>query len=265
MTMELNSVHCCDALELLRSLPSEAIDMILTSPPYDNLRTYNGYSWDFEGIAQESYRVLKQGGVLVWVVGDATIDGSETLTSMRQALYFKDVVGFCVHDTMVWEKHTIPHGAKNKYREDFEYMFVLTKGEPNTFNPIMRKNYTAGQVRRKTTSSDNGSIHRGGKRVSPDESILTNVWLVTVGNSGTTKDEMAFEHPAIFPEALAERHIMTWTNPGDIVLDYFLGSGTTAKMARNLNRRYLGCDISPEYVDIAKRRLALPFTTPMFE
>lgn len=260
--MELDTITCSDALQYLKAIPDEVIDMILTSPPYDNLRTYNGYSWNFEGIALDSYRVLKTGGVLVWVVGDSFTDGSETLTSFEQALYFKKSVGFNMHQRIVWQKEGMPHKRPNAYLPDFEDIFVLSKGTPKTFNPITRKNKNAGIKKSKGSSSASGWQATDGKRTVNEVSILTNVWLMGVGYGKTTTDDV--DHPAMFPEKLAERHIMTWTNAGDTVLDYFAGSGTTLKMARNLNRRYLGCDISEEYVALARKRLALPYTVAMF-
>lgn len=260
--METDYVACMDALELLKSLPDGSVDMILTSPPYDNLRTYNGYTWDFEGIARDSYRVLKTGGVLVCVVRNSMIDGDDTLTSFEQALFFKKIVGFKMHQRFAWEKQGIPQIRKNAYLDDFEDIFVLSKGAPVTFNAITRKNKNAGAKLRKGHYSEKGFAFANGKRTVNEVSILTNVWLVGVGGSKTTKDDI--HHPAMFPEKLAERHILTWTNAGDIVLDFFAGSGTTLKMARANGRRYLGCDISAEYVALANKRLALPFTQPMF-
>lgn len=258
---EVNQVYCCDALTLLKGMPDESVDLVVTSPPYDNLRTYNGYSFDFEGIAQESYRVLKQGGVLAWVVGDAFVNGSLTLTSFRQALYFVDCAGFNMHQRIVWEQEGMPTKRPQAYQDDFEDLFILSKGRPATFNPIMRRNKNAGQVKRKGHSGSNGFEYVEGLRTIPAESILSNVQTIRVG---AANDDDRTGHPAVYPEALAERHILTWSNPGDLVLDYFGGSGTTAKMARNNNRNYLTCDISSEYCDLMRRRLALPYTVPMF-
>ncbi len=261
-----NRVFCCDCLTLLRALPSGSVDIVVTSPPYDNLRAYNGYSFDFEPIAHESYRVLKAGGVLVWVVGDATINGCETLTSMRQAIYFVDVAGFKMHDTMIWNKRSTFEPANVRYYQLVEYMFVLSKGAPSVFNPIMKRNSKAGQVLNSTSRKADGrteALHGNGKPYR-DASPLGNVWEIEPGYMKSSKEAIAFEHPATFPEALAERHILTWTNPGDLVLDYFGGSGTTAKMARANGRDYLTCDISNEYCDLMRRRLAQPYTLPMF-
>lgn len=266
MSELVNKVHCMDALELLSMLPSDSVDCVVTSPPYDNLRTYNGYLFDFELIARETYRVLKPGGVCVWVVGDSTVNGSETLTSMRQALYFVDGCGFRMHDTMFWNKTSCFEPANVRYYQLVEYMYVLSKGAPSVFNPIMKPNRKAGQLIRSTSRKPNGSteaLHGNGKMYR-DESPLGNVWDIEPGYMKSTKDSFAYEHPAMFPEELARRHIETWTNAGDLVLDYFGGSGTTAKMARQHGRDYITCDISLEYCDLMRRRMAKPFTPNMF-
>lgn len=252
----LNTIHHCDALTLLKALPSNSIDMVLTSPPYDNLRTYNGYTFDFQPIARETFRVLKTGGVCVWVVGDATVNGSETLTSMRQALYFVDVCGFRMHDTMIYEAlGTGAKGSNYAYWQAFEYMFVLAKGNIQTVNRIADvKNKHAGKMA--APRFGNKEKHH----IVNDIGVRTNIWRYAVGfanNSDITG------HPAPYPEALARDHIISWTNAGDTVLDYFGGSGTTAKMARQFGRNYITCDISAEYCDLMRRRLAQPWT-PMF-
>jgi site-specific DNA-methyltransferase (adenine-specific) len=257
-----DSVWCMDALALLVCLPDASVDMVLTSPPYDNLRTYKGYSWDFEGIARETYRVLKPGGVLVWVVGDSVVDGSETLSSFRQALYFQSI-GFRVHDTMIWHKDGAPFPESNRYLQTFEYMFVFSKGTPKSHHALVEKT-KYGASRTSSGRDADGSISRFKYELKKPERKLDNVWYVPSGYMKTTKDIDAFQHPAMFPEELARRHIATWSNPGDTVLDFFMGSGTTAKMARALGRHYIGCDISAEYVQLCNERLAIPFTLPLF-
>lgn len=256
----LNEIVCIDALELLRALPDNSVDMILTSPPYDNLRTYKGFTWDFESIAQESFRALKDGGVLVWVVGDAVVNGSETLTSFRQALYFVDTCGFRMHDTMIYQKDGSPFPDTSRYLQCFEYMFVLSKESPKTTNLIReRLNKHYGTKITGSERNQDGSLERmhgakEGKKYS-EYGIFMNVWRLISGFMKTTKDVEAYEHPAMFPEELARRHILTWSNAGDIVMDYFSGSGTTAKIARNLGRNFICCDISQEYVNLANLRL----------
>jgi DNA modification methylase len=252
----LDTVYHVDALALLAALPDASVDCVVTSPPYDNLRTYNGFTWDFEAIARETYRVIKPGGVVVWVVGDATINGSETLTSMRQALYFVDTCGFRMHDTMIYEvAGTGAKGSVYAYWQAWEYMFVMVKGDIKTVNRIADvKNKTIGLIR-------SGRWRDNGKTEKPHETkeigVRTNIWRYAVGFAdGSDKTG----HPAPFPEKLAEDHILTWTNPGDLVLDYFGGSGTTAKMARKNGRRFLTCDISAEYCDLMRRRLSQPYT-----
>ena len=257
----VNRVYCADALTLLAGLPDNCIDLVVTSPPYDNLRTYNGYTFDFQPIARETYRVMKPGGVVVWVVGDATINGSETLTSMRQALYFVDVCGFRMHDTMIYEAlGTGAKGSNLSYWQAFEYMFVLAKGDIYTTNLLYdRPNVTEGGVSKGRGTNKQG-ISKPTYTLTQKLGKRTNIWRYMPGfGSGDSTG-----HPAPFPEKLAVDHILTWSNAGDVVLDYFMGSGTTAKMARNLGRRYIGCDISQEYVDIANRRLAMPYTPLMF-
>jgi site-specific DNA-methyltransferase (adenine-specific) len=258
MDLPINQIICGDCLEVMKGLPDKCIDLTVTSPPYDNLRTYNGFTFDFEGIAKELYRVTKKGGVVVWVVGDATINGSETGTSFRQALYFKEI-GFNLHDTMIYAKNNVyAHDPRNKrYKQCFEYMFVLSKGKPNTYNEIKdRPNKHVG----KTLSGTKGRTKEGIKRnlkpiVLGEYQARFNIWEYTTGGS-VASDKIAFNHPAIFPEKLAEDHIISWSNEGDIVLDPFLGSGTTAKMALLNGRNYIGIDISEEYCEIARKRIA---------
>ena len=255
--MELNKIYCMDCLDGLKQLDDECIDLTVTSPPYDNLRTYNGYSFDFENIAKELYRVTKKGGVVVWIVGDSTIKGSETGTSFKQALFFKEI-GFNLHDTMIYAKNNVyAHDPRNKrYKQCFEYMFILSKGKPKTYNEIKdRPNKHKG----KTLSGTKGRNKNGEKRelknvVINEFQARFNIWEYTTGGS-VSSDKIAFKHPAIFPEKLAQDHILSWSNEGDVVMDIFMGSGTTAKMCKIANRNYIGFEISQEYCDIAEERL----------
>lgn len=258
--MEIDSIYNEDCIETMKRMPDNFIDLTVTSPPYDNLRTYNGYCFDFENVAKQLYRVTKECGVVVWVVGDATVDGSETLTSFKQALYFKEV-GFNVHDTMIYysDKPPLTH---NRYEQKFEYMFVLSKGKPKTFNPIMIDSIQEGRDKGLGgfREPDNHLRQRNTPHPVNEKKIKGNVWIYATGFGGSTNDKFAFEHPAMFPEKLAADHIRSWSNEGDLVYDCFMGSGTTAKMAMTLNRHYIGSEISEEYCKIIDKRL-MPLKT----
>lgn len=252
-----NQIICGDCAEILKTLPNEYVDLTITSPPYDDLRTYKGYSFDFQTIIKEILRVTKTGGVLVWIVGDSVKDGSETLNSFRQALLIKDC-GFNIHDTMIYQKLGSSLSDDTRYFQSFEYMFIFSKGKPKTFNPICdRKNNHAGALKKPHIREQNGEIgyrkavkvNRFGKR--------WNVWQYSPGFLKSTLDKIAYEHPAIMPEDLATDHIKSWSNEGDLVLDPFAGSGTVLKMARLLNRNYLGIEISKEYCELIEKRLSM--------
>ena len=248
-----NKVIQGDCLEVMKGIPDKSVDMVLTSPPYDNLRDYKGYTFNFEGIAKEIYRVLKDGGVCVWVVGDATIKGSETGTSFKQALYFKEI-GFNLHDTMIYRKINPMPVKSNRYLPCFEFMFVLSKGKPKSVNLIREKTLATGKEKYTGTQQENGKFGVYGKNRNLERDKY-NVWDIKVGSNQSTKDKIAFQHPAIFPEKLAEDHILSWSNEGDIILDPMAGSGTTLKMAKKNNRNYIGIEIAQEYVDIINKRL----------
>lgn len=254
---KINEIICGDNVEYMRTLPDNFVDLTVTSPPYDGLRSYNGYSFDFENVAKELFRITKPGGVVVWVVGDATINGDESGTSFKQALYFKEI-GFNLHDTMIYEKNGGgARGSNYSYWQCFEYMFVLTKGKLATFNPIEdRPNVKAGK-----TYKSGGRRNRNGDLIgtktmtSAEFGKRKNIWRIGTGRTASASDSIAFQHPAIFPEKLAEDHILSWSNPGDLVFDPFGGSGTTAKMAKLSGRNYIHIDVSDEYNEIARQRL----------
>ena len=261
--LPINQIICGDCVEVMKSWPEECIDLTVTSPPYDNLRDYRGHAFDFESIAKELYRITKPGGVVVWVVGDATINGSETGTSFRQALYFKDVCGFNLHDTMIYQKDSRPFPETNRYYPSFEYMFVFSKGTPKTVNLIAdRPNKTRGQKVASSTQRlpDGKTVKVSANKTDPTRTVKKygvrgNVWKYSPGYNKSTKDKYAYQHLAMFPEQLAQDHILSWSNPGDIVLDPMCGSGTTCKMALKLGRRFLGIDIAEEYCEIARKRV----------
>jgi len=257
----LDTVQTGDNVTVLSTLPDECIDLVVTSPPYDDLRTYGGHSWDFAGVARELTRVLKPGGVIVWVVADKLKDGGETGTSMRQALHFKDVCRLRLHDTMIYEKENPVPLTHNRYEQAWEYCFVLSKGVPRVWNPITVRAKYAGETLRATAGKaeldDGHSMRRRERnRAVVENKIRGNVWRYTVGTNSTTQDSIAFEHPAVMPEALASDHIASWSNPGDVILDPFSGSGTTCKVAKALNRQWCGIEINPAYVKIAEARLS---------
>ena len=257
-------LHLGECKEVMKYIPDNSVDLTVTSPPYDNLRTYNGYVFDFEGIAKELYRVTKTGGVVVWVVGDATIKGSETGTSLKQALYFKDVCGFNLHDTMIYSKGAQggAKGSKYCYTQSFEYMFVFSKGKPKSLNLL--KDHKNAYLKTGESSMRRKQGHTVKFMATGNTfSKRTNVWEVRGGYMVGTTDKIAFEHPATFPEQLVHDHIISWSNEGDTVLDPMMGSGTTGKMARILNRKFIGIEISTEYFAIATRRIE--DTDPLFQ
>ena len=249
-----------DCLELMKDIPDNSIDLTVTSPPYDDLRTYNNNinQWSFEKfqeIAKELYRVTANGGTIVWIVNDATIKGSETGTSFKQALYFKEM-GFNIHDTMIWEKPTFTAvGAlKTKYAQVFEYMFVFTKGKIKTFNPIRdRKNKYAGYKKHSNIRQNDGTFKEKssiGKPVA-EYGQRFNVWQMSACQSNKERTG----HPAQFPEQLVNDHIISWSNKGDTILDPFMGSGTTGVVCKNLNRKFIGIELDDTYYEIAKNRI----------
>lgn len=250
----LNLIHG-DSAQVLQDIEANSIDLTVTSPPYDNLRAYNGFAFDFEAIARELFRVTAPGGVVVWIVGDATVKGSETGTSFKQALFFM-ACGFKLHDTMIYQKENNRPRQSNRYEQVSEFMFVLSKGKPKTANIRKVPCKHAGIVKNNATSRDHDSdVLTTVKVVINDNKNDGNVWQYATGWSKTTRDKIAFGHPAIFPEALARDHILSWSNPGDIVLDPFVGSGTTGKVSTQSGRRFIGIEISQEYLDIARQRI----------
>lgn len=254
--LEIGKIHCGDNCELVAKIPSESIDLVLTSPPYDDLRKYGGHSWDFYGIAWQLARTLKPGGVIVWIVCDQTEDGSESGSSLEQALHFKRL-GLRLHDTMIWNKGSFTGvgSVSVRYGPSSEFMFVFSKGKPNTFNPIRdRKNNYAGKIgKANTLRLPSGELIRKTHEAKEmdDFGIRFNVWNISPEQSNLKR-----EHPAQFPDALARDHVASWSNSGDVVLDPFLGSGTTAKAAKDLGRQFIGIEINPEYCAIATRRIS---------
>ena len=238
--MQTDFIFNGDCLDLFKSLADESVDMVLTSPPYDNLREYEGYTFPFETIAEQLVRIIKPSGVIVWVVGDAVTNGSETGTSFKQALHFKSL-GLNLHDTMIFEKNSSTFPARknsNRYTQIFEFMFILSKGKPTAQLICDKKNKWAGH------KDFSGKL----KNPVPEHSPRTNIWKYTTSFNGV-------QHPAPFPTQLAIDHIQTWTQEGDVVLDPFMGSGTTAIACMRTNRHYIGSEISNTYCQVIEERI----------
>ena len=257
-----------NAVDILSTIDGNIIDLTVTSPPYDNLRSYNGkikddvifedgFSFPFVEMARELFRVTKPGGIVVWVVNDQVKNGGETGSSFKQALKFMEI-GFTLYDTMIYHKNGAPFPESGRYSQVFEYMFVFSKGKPKTVNLLKDKpNRWAGHTNFGDPSKrqKDGDLKKVDKFTISEYGTRYNVWYINNGAGFSSKDDIAFEHPAIFPESLAEDHILSWTNSGDLVLDPMAGSGTTLKMAKKNNRHYIGIDINEEYVELCKQRV----------
>jgi len=245
-----------NCVDLMRGFEENSIDLTITSPPYDNLRSYKGFVFPFEQIADELFRITKKGGVVVWVVGDATINRSETGTSFNQALYFKEI-GFNLHDTMIFQKtNPIPQIYRKRYNNIFEYMFIFSKGEVKTHNPIKVDCIHGGLVLNGTTYKNYSKGEQKRKKLAKPvkkQKIKGNIWSYVVGKK--LEDQEAKTHPAPFPCELVRDHIISWSNEGDIVFDPMCGSGTTCVSSLQLGRKYIGIDISKEYCELSKKRI----------
>lgn len=262
----LNTHIHSDFVSQAQIIPDNSIDLTVTSPPYDDIRNYNKqvktkkgdkFSFDFDGIVNQLYRVTKDGGVVVWVVNDQVKNGGETANSFRQALRFIEK-GFTLYDTMIYMKNGAPFPEKTRYSQVFEYMFVFSKGSPKTVNILKdKKNKWAGHTNfgKRVMRTKDGELKEMPKFEISEYGNRYNVWTYSTGKNYSTKDDFAFEHPAIFPEELAEDHILSWSNEGDIVLDPMVGSGTTSKMAKLNNRNFIGFDVNQDYILIANRRV----------
>lgn len=251
--VEINTIYVMECVNFMKKIDDEFIDLTITSPPYDNLRNYNGYKFQFEEIAEQLFRITKNGGVVVWIVGDKIINGDRTLTSFTQALHFQKI-GFNVHDIMIYKKRNTPFMRSNAYTNCYEFMFVFSKGKPKKFNPLVTVTKRQGREKLVVNKKADG-INKKVWGILKKEKTRTNIWEYAVGLHGSTSDKIAFKHPAVFPEKLAEDHILSWTNEGDLVFDPMCGSGTTCKMAKLHNRNFIGVDISEEYCKIAEERI----------
>lgn len=268
--MEINKIYNENCLETMAKMPDNFIDLTVTSPPYDDMRMYKGFTLPIEEIAKELYRVTKMGGVVVWVVNDKTVNYCETLTSFKTAILFVEKVGFNLHDTMIY-KRTCAFPDVVRYYQDFEYMFVFSKGKPKTVNLLRQMKSESTLLRSKNNVGVGGERQKDGslkiidrnskaflrkqKAYNDKTRVKSNVWELARGNQNSTKDKIAFQHPAIFPEQLANDHIISWSNENDLIYDCFMGSGTTAKMAMLNNRKYIGSEISEDYCKIIETRI----------
>lgn len=261
MSLDLNKIYNIDCIEGLKKIKTETIDLTVTSPPYDNLRNYQkdiSTKWNqevWENVFDELWRVTKKGGVVVWIVGDATINGSETGSSFKQALYAKEI-GFNLHDTMIYEKQTpIPQFKSHRYTSSFEYMFVFSKGKPLKGNILTEPTKSAGRVDKNYRGQvDKNDNYVGQKiKVIKKEKIRKNIWCYSQNND----IDHTVKHTAQFPETLVKDHILSWSNENDIILDPFMGSGTTGKIAKLLNRKFIGFEINENYCEIAINRINL--------
>lgn len=256
--MELNKTYNEDCLLTIARMEDNSVDLTVTSPPYDKQRMYNGFVFDFERTAQGLYRVTKEGGVVVWIVNDSTVDGSESLTTCKQKIFFREECGFNIHDTMIWNKPNFSNPSKNRYHQTFEYMFILSKGKPKTFNPIKdKKNKYLTCLGKNSFRQTDGTMSERKKNVGSEFGMRTNVWQ---GNTrGQEEMCVALEHPAMMPKWIARDHIITWSNEGDLVYDPFSGSGTVTTEAHLLNRKWIASEISGEYyeLDLKKKRKEL--------
>ncbi len=244
-----------DAVANLRTLETGSVQCVVTSPPYDALRTYGGFTWDFEATAKELYRVMCAGGIVCWNIGDAIIDGSETLSSFKQAIFFKERCGFRVHDTMIYEKHNFAHPEINRYHQLFEYVFILTKESPRCFNPLRDKRNSwagTGTFGRNSVREPDGSMSVRPRTLISEFGMRGNIWKGLTGGSETLCNGSI--HPAVMPEWLAHDLILSWSNVGDMVLDPFGGSGTTGRCAIELGRKAILIELNPKYCDLIRQR-----------
>ena len=253
----INTIQLGDCLDVMKLIPSNSVDMVLTSPPYDELRNYNKtleWSFDvFKKVADELKRILKDNGVIIWVVGDSTTNGSESGTSFKQALYFKEI-GLNLYDTMIYRKLNFMPLTHKRYEQEFEYMFCFSKGVPKTFNPIMEDCKYAGTRANATVYKTNDDkLTEVGSYIVGDQKIKGNIFEYHTGSLNRETSE--WEHPAMFPLELATDQIKSWTNENDIVLDCFSGSGTTCLASKRLNRRYIGIEKVKKYYDMSMIRI----------
>ena len=270
MELFINQIICGDCVDNLKKIDDSSVDLVVTSPPYGKIRNYeSGYSFDFTSLSKELFRVVKDGAVVAWIRNDTVENGSKTGETFKQTLGFMDV-GFLLYDVMIWEKSGVSYPAKNRYTQIHEYIILLSKGKVTTLNFIedVPKLWEGSWGKLRTRNQDgtltDRNLENEGKAKSGRDDTgkygykkRTTIWKVNNGHGFNTKDKIARDHPAIFPESLCKDIIITWSDEGSLVLDPMCGSGTTCKMAKLLNRNYIGIDISDSYCEIAKQRIQI--------
>jgi DNA modification methylase len=270
-----SQIICGDNVTVLKTFPDACVDLVVTSPPYDSLRVAAGYQngFDLVDLCNQLLRVIKPGGMVVWVVADQTVNGARTGTSYKQALHFMSH-GFQLFDDIVYLKSGTNFPSKSRYTNTWEHMFCFSKGMPSTINLITdsprkwlgswakttnrKKDGTLGASTAKNCGE--GSKGKASFEGEYGYKARTNVWNITNGKGFAHPDpggDLAYAHSATYPLQLAHDHIVSWTNPGDVVLDPFNGAGTTCVAAKMTGRTYVGIDSSPEYCALATKRLEL--------
>ena len=257
MQIQVNKIICEDNITYLKTLPDECIDFVITSPPYDALRDYNGYKLDLHGLGVELLRVLKDGGICVMVIQDSTRDFAKSLTSFRTIVDWCDNIGFRLFECNIYNRQGT-EGAwwKKRFRVDHEYMPIFLKGKrPQYFDKenikIPSKHggkiMTGANIRTK-----NGQTGSRKVKINPTKCPGT---VMTFGNTCGGESKLKSKHPAVFPNMLAYDMIECFCPEDGTVLDPFNGSGTTTLAAKCLGRNYIGIDVSEEYNKIARERL----------
>ena len=261
MKIPVNKIICDDNVKFLSTLPENCIDMVVTSPPYDNLRDYNGFQLDLSGVGEQLFRVLKPGGIVAVIIQDSTQDGRKTLTSFRMIVNWCDTIGFGLFENCIYSRQGV-EGAwwKKRFRVDHEYIPLFIKGKrPAYFNKeelkIPSKHGGKTMTGAATRNKDGTQQKSRSVYINPMKCRGT-IWNYPQCGDGSKLKHL---HPATFPNLLPYDLIQCFCPENGIVLDPFNGSGTTCVAAKSLNRQYIGVDCSQEYCDIAEKRIQQEF------
>ncbi len=255
--LPLNKIICGDCVEVLKSIPDNSIDLVVTSPPYDGIRKYNGFSFNLHSTGKELFRVLKDGGIIAMVIQDQTKNFGKSLTSFKTIIDWCENVGFKLFETIIYKKHGA-EGAwwTKRFRVDHEYIPIFLKGErPAYFNkePLKIPSKHGGKTMTGcATRLTNGKTLKSKRVFINPMKCRGTLWDYTTCGDGT---RLKHQHPATFPDKIPVDFIRCFCPKNGIVLDPFIGSGTTALAAIQLNRNYIGIDISKEYCELAKKRI----------